>query len=320
MATKGIFRYRADGLTLLTVLSCAGLMAASWFFIPKLSWPWVVAVVAINCFYQFIIATIIHNTVHVPLFHSTFLNRLFQFLLSAVHGHPVSGFVPGHNLSHHKHLQTPMDSARTTRARFRWNILNQTFFFFLLMFEIMAAEQRFVKKMRKVQPRWAKQYLMETIVVFGLKIALLIVNWKLAVLILIIPNFYATWGIFGTNYWQHDGCDHTHPYNHSRSFTGRLFNILTFNNGFHAIHHMRPEVHWSLYPEYHALEVKPHCHPNLDQPSLIAYLWRTHVWPGKRVDYLGNPLPTPTWQDRSEDWVADVPDSPDTRIALGAIQ
>lgn len=320
MATKGIFRYRADGLTLLTVLGCAGLMAASWFAISHLSWPWVVVLVAINCFYQFIIATIIHNTVHVPLFHSTFLNRLFQFLLSAVHGHPVSGFVPGHNLSHHKHLQTPMDSARTTRARFRWNILNQTFFFFLLMFEIMAAEQRFVKKMRKAQPRWAKQYLMETIVVFGLKIALLIVNWKLAVLILIIPNFYATWGIFGTNYWQHDGCDHTHPYNHSRSFTGRLFNILTFNNGFHAIHHMRPEVHWSLYPEYHAREVKPYCHPNLDRPSLIAYLWETHIWPGKRVDYLGNPLPTPTWQDRSEDWVADVPDSPDTRIALGAIQ
>jgi hypothetical protein len=25
-----------------------------------------------------------------------------------------------------------------------------------------------------------------------------------------------SWGIFGTNYWQHDGCDHTHPYNHSR--------------------------------------------------------------------------------------------------------
>lgn len=320
MATQGIFRYRADILTLFTVLGCAATMALSWWAIPQLPWPWVVAVVAFNCFYQFIVATIIHNTVHVPLFHSMFLNRLFQLLLSGVHGHPVSGFVPGHNLSHHKHLQTPMDSARTTRARFRWNILNQTFFFFLLMFEIMAAEQRFVKKMRHVKPVWARQYLLETIVVFGLKIALLIVNWKLALLILIIPNFYATWGIFGTNYWQHDGCDHTHPYNHSRSFTGRLFNILTFNNGFHAIHHMRPEVHWSLYPEYHAREVKPYCHPSLDQPSLIAYLWRTHIWPGKRVDYLGNPMPTPTWQDRSEDWVADVSDSPDTRIALGAIQ
>ncbi|MCF8257158.1 MAG: fatty acid desaturase [Flavobacteriales bacterium] len=320
METKGIFRYRADVLTLLTVLGCAALMAASWWAIPQLTWPWVVAVVAVNCCYQFCVATIVHNTVHVPLFHSLLLNRMFQMLLSGVHGHPVSGFVPGHNLSHHKHLQTPMDSARTTRARFRWNILNQAFFFFLLMFEIMAAEQRFVKKMRKVKPRWARQYAMEAFVVFGLKIALLIIDWKLAVLILIIPNFYATWGIFGTNYWQHDGCDHTHPYNHSRNFTGRLFNILTFNNGYHAIHHMRPEVHWSLYPEYHAREVKPHCHPNLDQPSLIAYLWRTHVWPGKRSDYLGNPIAMPPAEDFSQDWVADVPDSPDTAIALGAIQ
>jgi fatty acid desaturase len=320
MEQQGIFRYRADVLTLITVLGYVLYLVISWLIYPILSWPWVLVMITVHCFWQFIIATIIHNTIHVPLFHSMTLNRLFQLLLSAVHGHPVSGFVPGHNLSHHKYLQTPKDSARTSRARFRSNILNQLLFFFLLMFEIMAAEQRFVKRMRKVKPRWARQYALEVSVVFGIKIALLILDWQRTLLLLMLPNFYATWGIFGTNFWQHDGCDHEHPYNHSRSFTGRLFNLLTFNNGYHAIHHMRPEVHWSLYPEYHKREVKPNCHPVLDQPSLISYLWRTHISPGKRLDYLGNPIKMPSQVDRSEDWVEDVPNNPSVNIALGAIQ
>jgi len=320
MARQTYFRYSADVRTAVVVIGYAIFLAASWIAFPLVAWPWKVVLVGVHCFYQFILATIIHNTIHVPLFNSLGLNRAFQLLLSAVHGHPVSGFVPGHNLSHHKHLQTPKDSARTSRARFRWNFLNQSLFFFLLMFEIMAAEQRFVKRMWRVKPAWARQYAMETVAVFGLKIILLIVDWQRALLLLMLPNFYATWGIFGTNFWQHDGCDHEHPFNHSRSFTGKLFNVLTFNNGFHAIHHMRPEIHWSLYPEYHAREVKPFCHPNLDQPSLLTYLWKTHVYPGKRVDYLGNPLQLPDTPDGSLDWVEDVPDSPDTKIALGAIQ
>jgi beta-carotene hydroxylase len=320
MANSHVFRYRADVLTLSVVVGYVGFLAASWVLYPLISWHWVVLLVVAHCFYQFIIATIIHNTIHVPLFYSKHLNRGFQFLLSLCHGHPVSGFVPGHNLSHHKHLQTPKDSARTNRAQFRWNILNQALFFFLLMFEIMASEQRFVRYMRNANKAWAKQYTYESLVVFGFKLIVLILDWQRAILLVILPNFYGTWGIFGTNYWQHDGCDHLHAYNHSRSFTGKLFNALTFNNGFHAIHHMRPEVHWSLYPAHHAKEVEPYNHPNLNQPSLLVYLWRTLIYPGKRVDYLGNPIILNEEKLKSEDWVKEVVDSKDTRLALGAIQ
>jgi fatty acid desaturase len=319
MQQKGLLRYTADLQTLAFVIGYVVFFIWSWMAYPALGTGWTIALIAVHCCWQFCIATIVHNTVHVPLFWNMGLNRVFQLVLSAVHGHPVSGFVPGHNLSHHKHLQTPKDSARTTRARFSLNILNQALFFFLLMFEIMGAEQRFLKRMRKVRPVWARQYAMEAVAVFGLKIVLLILDWERALLLIMLPNFYATWGIFGCNYWQHDGCDETHPYNHSRSFTGRMFNWLVFNNGYHAIHHMQPEVHWSLYPEYHARLVQPYCHPSLSQPSILAYLWRTHIWPGRRVDYLGNPLVIKN-PDRTEDWVADVPDTPDTRVALGAIQ
>ena len=297
----------------------AALLVWSWFNFHEFSTIGKVALVAIHCLYQFCIATIIHNVIHVPVFRYNWMNRVFQLYMSALHGHPVSGFVPGHNLSHHKHMQTPKDVTRTTRVRYRWNLLNQLLFFFNMMFEVMASEQRFVKKMWRAKPSWSKQYTLEVIVVFGIKIALLIVDWRLALALLLFPNFYATWGIFGANFWQHDGCDHEHEFNHSRSFTGGVFNWLTFNNGYHGIHHMYPGVHWSLYPQYHAEKLAPFNHPNLNQNNFIVYLWKSLIFPGKRVDYEGNPIKLPP-NVESEDWVKDVAQTKETALDLGAIQ
>ena len=104
-----------------------------------------------------------------------------------------------------------------------------------------------------------------------------------------LPHQYAAWGIITMNLLQHDGCDENSEYNHSRNFVGKLVNWWTYNNGYHTIHHMEPGLHWSLLPAEHAKRVAPFIHPNLDQPSLLAYLWRTFVWPGKRMTYDGKP-------------------------------
>ena len=34
-------------------------------------------------------------------------------------------------------------------------------------------------------------------------------------------------------------------YNGARNFVGPVINYLTFNNGYHTIHHMYPTMHWS---------------------------------------------------------------------------
>lgn len=319
MAESSILRYKADIRTIAAVGFYGALLVWSWFAFPALATWQKVLLVAVHCFYQFCIATIIHNVIHVPVFRYKWMNRVFQLYLSAVHGHPVSGFVPGHNLSHHRYVQTPKDVTRTTRMRFKWNLLNQMLFFFDLMFEVMASEQRFVKKMWKAKPSWSRHYTLEVVVVFGLKIVLLILDWKTAIWLLILPNFYATWGIFGANYWQHDGCDHEHEFNHSRNFTGGVFNWLCFNNGYHGIHHMYPVVHWSLYPQYHAEKLAPFNHPNLNQNNGVLYLWRSLIWPGKRVDYQGNPIQLPP-KEKTQDWVADVKRDKETELGLGAMQ
>jgi fatty acid desaturase len=300
-----MLRYKADIRTLITVALYFAVAIAPWILWNDMSTTQVVFWVVLNCLLSFICATIVHNTIHVPIFVSRSMNKVFQVVLSLTYGHSTSAYVPGHNFSHHKYTQTPKDAIRTSKARFKLNILNQLFFFFIMSGDILKGELRFAKKMYYERPYWFRQYVLEMVIVIGLKVVLAFINWKCFLLFVFIPHQYAAWGIVGTNYFQHDGCDENHPYNHSRNFTGGLLNWLLFNNGYHGAHHIKPNLHWSLYPAFHAEDVRPFLHPSLDRESLFAYLFEVHIYPAKRVDYLGNPVVLPPAVN-DEDWVGNV--------------
>ena len=300
-----MLRYKADIRTLINVALYFAAAITPWILWPAMSKPQIVMWVLINCLLSFICATIVHNTIHAPVFKSRWMNKVFQVVLSFTYGHSTSAYVPGHNFSHHKYTQSPKDTIRTTKARFKVNILNQLFFFFIMSGDILKGELRFAAKMRTEHPKWFRQYLFEMVLVTGAKIALLILNWKCAVLFVLIPHQYAAWGIVSTNYFQHDGCDEEDEYNHSRNFTAKFLNWVIFNNGYHGAHHMKPNLHWSLLPAYHREKLAPYIHPALDRTSLLAYLIETHIYPARRIDFKGNPvILAPPVKD--DDWVAGV--------------
>jgi fatty acid desaturase len=300
-----MLRYTADIRTLINVALYFAVAAAPWFLWDNMGTGQIIFWVVINCLMSFICATIVHNTIHVPIFQKRWMNKIFQIVLSFSYGHSTSAYVPGHNFSHHKYTQTPKDAMRTSKARFKLNILNQLFFFFIMSGDILKGEVRFARKMYREQPEWFRQYALEMILVIGVKVVLAVVNWKCFLLFVFIPHQYAAWGIVGTNYFQHDGCDETHPYNHSRSFSGNTLNWLLFNNGYHGAHHTKPNLHWSLYPQFHAEKIRPYVHPSLDRISLLDYLITTHIYPAKRIDYLGNPIELAP-EVKDEDWVEKV--------------
>ncbi len=292
--------YQADRRSVAFLSVYYAVVIAAWS-IPT-SWPARVALMLFFCFSSFTAAIMSHNTAHTPLFRERWKNAIWGVLLSMAFGGPVAGFVPGHNLSHHAHLGTEMDNVRHGKARFRWNFLNQALFFFLVLPSILRNEQRYWAEV-KHDPRvkdWAFQYRLEN---WALNLYLFLplvldaialqgVPWR-ALMFVLIPKVYGVWGIFGTNYWQHDGCDTESEYNHSRSFMSPVLNYFAFNNGFHAVHHDRPELHWSLLPAYHAANYHGRCHPSLEQKSLFLYLCRTCLWPAKRETYDGKPVVLP---------------------------
>jgi fatty acid desaturase len=309
-----MLRFREDRRTIGFVITYFALVATAWVSNPPL-WLAIPLWMAVASF-SFFCAVITHNTIHCPVFRSKPLNRAFQVVLTLTYGHPVSTFVPGHNLSHHKFTEGPRDVMRTTKARFRWHPLNGIGFFLLVAPGIVSGERAFVRAMRTQRPRWFQQLLIEAGVLIGVSVLLLVLSWQKFLIWWYLPHLWAAFGIVTMNLLQHDGCDPDSEFNHSRNFVSPFFAWWSFNNGWHTIHHDIPGLHWSLAPAAHAEKIAPHIHPALEQRSMAVYLWRTFVWPGRRVRYDGTPYVLPP-KMADEPW-APAPGQHIPDLSLGA--
>jgi beta-carotene hydroxylase len=79
------------------------------------------------------------------------------------------------------------------------------------------------------------------------------------------------------NYTQHVHTDAWSEHDHSRNFTGPIFNYLFFNNGFHTAHHENQNLHWSVLPAAHAA-IAGSISTELNQPNLAWYLARQFLF------------------------------------------
>lgn len=317
---RGLLRYAADRRTLAFVAVCyaftyggyfawhAGLLAVPWWALL----PWI----AFAAVLSFSVAVITHNTIHAPIFYNRNLNRLFQIALTLGYGHPVSAYVPGHNLSHHLYAQSRRDVMRTTKLRFRWNLLNQLFFMPVVAKSITRSDFDFAVAMYKERPRWFQQWVIEWIAMIVMTVTLLLLDWRAFLMFVLVPHTFAAWGIVGINFVQHDGCDPSHPFNHSRNLVGPWMNWWFFNNGYHGIHHDEAALHWSLTPSVHAKKYHGNVHPNLEVPDFAVYCWKAYISPGQRVDYLGKPVVLPE-EGPDESWIPGRSDTP-KNVSLGA--
>lgn len=312
-----MLRYKADRRTLAFLAAHALLIAIGFIFWNQMTWAMVALLCAVNCWMHFTTAVITHNTIHAPMFKSVRANRVAQLAISLLYGGSVSVFVRGHNYSHHRYTQTPRDLMRTTKARLPLNILNQLFFIAIVAPAIERSNKQYVARERELQTPWYYQHRTEKWATLAATAALLLLNYKAAIFFFLIPRVFGLWGITGINYVQHDGCDPDSKFNHSRNITSRWTNWWLFNNGFHTIHHNHPGMHWSKLRDAHEAKVKPHIHPELDQPSLLAYCFRAYIFPGRRLDMYGKPVVLgPAEPD--QDW---FPNSEEMRkeISVGAV-
>lgn len=83
-------------------------------------------------------------------------------------------------------------------------------------------------------------------------VALGLVSWPF-LLACYLPAWYAGLVLVNVqNYYEHFGARPGDRRANSVSHYGRLYNALTFNDGFHQEHHLRPGVHWRKLPSVRA--------------------------------------------------------------------
>lgn len=131
-------------------------------------------------------------------------------------------------------------------------------------------EPRRARELRQIQADRAAHVL--SLAVFAA------ISWQWT-LLSYLPAFFTALAMVNVqNYYRHFGANPSERAADSVSHYGRLYNLLTFNDGYHQEHHLSPSTHWSKLPA-----VKQRNRERLDTqprivspvPAMLGFLHRT---------------------------------------------
>mmetsp|Transcript_28873 Transcript_28873/g.84645 ORF Transcript_28873/g.84645 Transcript_28873/m.84645 type:complete len:370 (-) Transcript_28873:103-1212(-) len=289
-----LLRYSEDMRTLFFAGAYFAATAAAWRVDwSQRSWAEVCCTCGLLTLMAFQGCVTVHNCAHCPPFVSSTLNSWWFLVISVWNGASATAYIPGHNLGHHKYLQSRQDVIRTSKVDHSYQLFNLLSYFPRIYPAIYKNDMAYFEAQRELGRPVYEQFRMDTAAVLTFYAVLGVLNFKSFFWIVLIPQVVGKDMIVTLNLLQHDGCDPEHDVNHSRNFTGPILNYFVFNNGYHAIHHMMPGKHWSQLKRLHDTKVAPVNHPSLDHPNILRYLFVTFVLPTPRTNYDGTPYVNP---------------------------
>ena len=225
--------------------------------------------------YNFIIVT--HLFTHAPWFVSRRLNAVLSLLNSANSGQSVQAYQLTHVRNHHRFTNdrpgidgTTQDTSSTYRNGRHGNHERLPSYAFggalasllqrareiaavtrlwqvrdgdPLIVLLPALPHRRARELRQIRADRAAHSL--SLIVFAT------VSWRWTVCCY-LPAFFAALVLVNIqNYYRHFGANPEVPTANSVSYYGRLYNLLTFNDGYHQEHHLAPGAHWSEMTDVH---------------------------------------------------------------------
>ena len=265
-----MLKYKADIKTILFLSATTLLLIGQWVYgFHPVSY--------ILCLYLAItVAVIAHNHNHVPIWNNQTMNTLTDYWITLFYGFPVFAWIPTHNRNHHKFNNREGDHTITYRLSEKNNI------FTLLSYPTISSYYQQSPIMGYLRDLWKRnrsKFYQSVFQYVALAIFLLVafmLDWKKAVLYIIIPHQVALFSVLIFNYIQHVHADEESDYNHSRNFVSPLTNWMLFNNGLHTVHHQKANTHWSELPAAHE-KVKHLIDKSLLERGFWPYIIRAYI-------------------------------------------
>jgi len=240
-----LIRHPADRWPVAYTLMVAAVQAALYLYVRPL---WLAALlVAAFQPVQAVAIACNHYQHHKPVFTVAALNRLYELLLFFQTGTPPYLITLHHNLGHHKHyLEPERDTLRWRRddgRPYAWPVVLWRNAWGHLTWTI-ALGRRF--------PRIYARLKWMTAVGLALLATLVAVDPAGAAVVFVAPMLLQVVNVARLGYDQHAGLDLDDHLTASRNKEGRFYNLVTFNSGYHTAHHLKPGLHWSELPAFHA--------------------------------------------------------------------
>jgi fatty acid desaturase len=242
---RALYRYREDISPSLVVFSVFLIQLGTFFYVDSL---WAVAAVMLSLLAcSAMPGSISHNHHHVSTFTQSWLNRIYEVILFLEVGILPYAWTLHHNLGHHKeYLDQEKDPANWRLADGR--LMSR------VRYDIVGA-LRIYPEIAKIGPRYPELYRRFKFWAF-ISLSVLAVFIALdplkALLLFVAPMPIMYLGLLDNTYMQHCGLDTNSELTASRNTSNRLYNFISWNLGYHTAHHMKPHLHWSRLPAFHA--------------------------------------------------------------------
>jgi fatty acid desaturase len=207
-----------------------------------------------------------HHHQHTMTFRAAPLNRLLELVYALHTGVTSHLWVLHHVLGHHhNYLDQRIDESRWARKdgstmgsmEYAWNVASTAYY---------RGYQ-----VGKRYPKAQKIFLTFTALTFVLLLALVWFRPLQALFIFLLPMAISLYFTSWVTYDHHSGLHTDDPFEASYNNTGKLFNLLTGNLGYHTAHHLKQGVHWSKLPALHA-EIADRIPASLYKPSTFSLL------------------------------------------------
>jgi len=242
---RSIFRFQEDRLPVAVFASLFVVDLLVFAFVT--AWPLAVVWMLFTAPAKTFVSSWNHHHQHVPFFSSKLANRAMEAVFGLQTGAIANVWVLHHNIGHHDNYmdQTKDESAwRASDGR----IMSATEYTFRL-----AATGYFCAfKNSKNHPEIRRTFLIMAAVQIALMAGLFVINPVNALIVFLIPMVFSFVMTCRHTYDHHTGCSEDDEYAASNNIIHRSYNILTGNLGYHTAHHLRPGLHWSKLPEFHA--------------------------------------------------------------------
>lgn len=242
---QALFRFESDRLPVAIFLALFAADLAVFAFVDI--WPVVVLWSLLTIVPKICIAAWNHHHQHVPFFRSTLCNRLMEVVFGLQTGAISKVWVLHHNIGHHENYMDQTKDESAWRARNGRVMSAQEYTWKLALSGYYCAW-----KNSDDHPDHRRVFLLMMGLHLALIAALFVINPLSTVLIFMIPMAISFLITCRHTYDHHAGCSEEDEYAASNNIMHRWYNILTGNLGYHTAHHLRPGLHWSKLPEFHA--------------------------------------------------------------------
>lgn len=271
-----MLRYKADIKSIIYMLCITGLTLYLFFYGFTLPTYLFVVLWGVQLLVYVTPGVMVHNHQHVPMWKNKTLNLITDCYLTILYGYPIFGWIPTHLQNHHLHGNKEEDYTKTyaySEKNNLWTLIRYPGHSGKVQ---QKAIGRYIKEMRSRNKEKFNHHMMEIASLVVYLAVFLIIDWKSALLFIVLPQQIALNSMLLINYIQHIHADEHSEYNHSRNFTGRLLNAILFNNGYHTAHHIKPHLHWSKLPDFHrTIEAK--IDPELNTENSFTFLIKQYL-------------------------------------------